>query len=84
MSASPTPHQTTEPSFCLSYPELVELTGFKHRAKQAECLTYMGISHRITPTGDVKVLREDVTHNTLRPAARTRNQEPNFETLKVS
>ena len=43
----------------------------------------MGIRHHVTLNGDIIVVREDVI-GTARLPRRTSNQEPNFETLKVS
>lgn len=48
------------PSLCLTKPELVDLTGYKHRPKQIEALSRMGLDFYVNPRGDVKVLRSEV------------------------
>jgi len=41
--------------------EIEEVTGYKHKPKQAMALTQMGIRFRINPAGDVIVLHSDMS-----------------------
>lgn len=47
-------------SMFLSNDELVELTGRRHRACQAEVLRSLAVDHKIRPDGRVIVLRRHV------------------------
>ena len=45
----------------LSADELREITGFAHRAKQAEALRTMGVPFLVNPLGSILVIREKYT-----------------------
>ncbi len=47
-------------NLCLTKAELINLTDYKHRRKQMKVLTDMDIPFRVTPAGEIKVIRSNV------------------------
>jgi uncharacterized protein DUF4224 len=54
--------------------EIVQLTGYRQRAKQIEALVAMRVRFHVPPDGWPRVAKEDITHG-------AKTEEPDFSSL---